>query len=137
MAAAQRYNGSMSRDVISTANAPAAIGPYSQAIRAGGLIFASGQIPIEPESGTLLANADIAVQTERALRNVQAILEAAHSNLAKVVKTTVFLADLRDFTAMNEVYEKFFPSAPPARSTVEVSRLPRDVKVEIEVIAVA
>src|SRR5690348_13137966 len=109
----------MSRDVISTANAPAAIGPYSQAIRAGGLIFASGQIPIDPESGTLLADADIALQTERVLRNVQAILEAAHSSLAKVVKTTVFLADLRDFTAMNEVYETFFPAAPPARSTVE------------------
>lgn len=131
------YNGNMSRDVISTANAPAAIGPYSQAIRAGGLIFASGQIPIDPENGTLLSKADIAGQTEQALRNVQAILEAAHSSLEKVVKTTVFLADLRDFTAMNEVYEKFFPSAPPARSTVEVSRLPRDVKVEIEVIAVA
>lgn len=127
----------MSRDVISTANAPAAIGPYSQAIRAGGLIFASGQIPIDPETGALRTDADVATQTERVLLNAQAILEAAHSGLAKVVKTTVFLADLRDFSAMNAVYEKFFPTAPPARSTVEVSRLPRDVKVEIEVIALA
>ena len=122
------------RDRVQTDNAPEAIGPYSQAIRAGNLVFASGQIPIDPASGRIV-DGGIREQTERALNNLKAVLEAAGSSLDRVVKTTVFLADLGDFGEMNEVYGRFFKEAPPARSTVEVSRLPRDARVEIDVIA--
>jgi 2-iminobutanoate/2-iminopropanoate deaminase len=121
---------------IHTDNAPKAIGPYSQAIRVNDLIFASGQIPLDPETMQMIEG-DIAVQTERVLLNMQAVLTAAGSSLQKVVKTTVFLADLNDFTAMNEVYAKFFGETRPARSTVQVARLPRDARVEIDVIALA
>jgi 2-iminobutanoate/2-iminopropanoate deaminase len=121
---------------IHTDNAPKAIGPYSQAIRVNDLIFASGQIPLDPETMQMIEG-DIAVQTERVLLNMQAVLAAAGSSLQKVVKTTVFLADLNDFTAMNEVYAKFFGETRPARSTVQVARLPRDARVEIDVIALA
>jgi len=122
---------------IQTAAAPQAIGPYSQAIRISGgndLIFASGQIPLDP-STMQLVEADIRLQTERVLMNLQAVLEAAGSSLARVVKTTVYLADMNDFAAMNEVYGRYFDATRPARSTVEVARLPRDARVEIDVIA--
>ncbi len=125
------------KTIIATALAPAARGPYSQAVRAGGFLFVAGQLAVDPASGQLLADADIAAQTERTLRNVQAILEAAGSSLEKVVKTTVFMADLNEFAAMNAVYARFFPSNPPARATVEVQRLPSNVKVEIEAVALA
>ncbi|MBZ5669998.1 MAG: RidA family protein [Acidobacteriia bacterium] len=124
----------MSKQAISTAQAPAAIGPYSQAIRSGNLIFVSGQIPLDPATGQLVEG-DAGVQTERVLRNLAAILEAAGASLAQVLKTTVYLKDLGDFGRMNEVYARFFGDRPPARATVEVARLPRDVSVEIELIA--
>jgi len=124
------------REVIATENAPKAIGPYSQAIRANGLVFASGQIPIHPPTGEIVQG-DITVQTERVLKNVAAILEAAGTSLERVVKTTVFLKNMSEFGQMNEVYAKFFGTHPPARSTVEVARLPKDVLVEIEVVALA
>lgn len=124
----------MSKQAISTAQAPAAIGPYSQAIRSGNLIFVSGQIPLDPATGQLVEG-DAAVQTERVLRNLAAILEAAGASLAQVLKTTVYLKDLGDFGKMNEVYARFFGDRPPARATVEVARLPRDVSVEIELVA--
>lgn len=124
----------MSRSVISTAAAPAAIGPYSQAIRTGNLVFVSGQIPLDPASGQLVEG-DIRAQTRQVLGNLSAILEATASTLAKAVKTTVYLRDLADFAAMNEVYAEFFDNAPPARATVQVTRLPRDVAVEIDLIA--
>ena len=119
---------------VQTDNAPKAIGPYSQAIKADGLIFASGQIPLDP-STMQIVDGGIAEQTERVLNNLSAVLQAAGSSLDRVVKTTVFLADLGDFAEMNETYGRFFGEPPPARSTVEVSRLPRDVRVEIDVIA--
>lgn len=122
------------REAIATKNAPAAIGPYSQGIKANGFLFLSGQVALDPASGQLVAG-DIRAQTERVLQNLQAVLEAAGSSLARVVKTTVFLADLNDFAAMNEVYARFFPAPPPARATVEVRRLPLDARVEIDVIA--
>ena len=122
------------RDVVATATAPQAIGPYSQAIKANGLIFTSGQIPIDPATNQLVSG-DIVAQTERVLKNVSAILEAAGSSLQKVVRTTVFLKNMSEFAQMNEVYAKFFTSNPPARSTVEVARLPKDVLVEIDTIA--
>ncbi len=122
------------RRVVATAAAPAAIGPYSQAVALPGLVFCSGQIPIVPSSGAM-AEADIKVQTRQVLENLRAVLEAAGSSLPKVVKTTVFLADMGDFAAMNEVYAQYFPSGPPARSTVQVAKLPRDARVEIEAIA--
>lgn len=124
---------------IQTDLAPQAIGPYSQAIKVTGekgFIFASGQIPLDPETMQLV-DGDIRVQTERVLQNVKAVLEAGGSSLDQVVKTTVFLADMNDFAAMNEVYATFFGASRPARSTVQAARLPRDVKVEIEVIALA
>lgn len=121
------------RQTITTDNAPKAIGPYVQAVRVGNLLFTSGQIPLRPD-GTLLEG-DVRAQTEQVLLNLKAVLEAAGSGLEGVVKSTCFLADMNDFAAMNEVYSTFFTSDPPARSTVEVARLPRDVKVEIEVIA--
>jgi 2-iminobutanoate/2-iminopropanoate deaminase len=122
------------RTAVSTPHAPAAIGPYSQAIRAGDLLFVSGQIPLDPVTGQLVAD-DIRAQTERVLTSIGEILKAAGSSLDAVVRTTVFLADLNEFTAMNEVYARFFTTPAPARATVQVSRLPRDVKVEIDVIA--
>jgi 2-iminobutanoate/2-iminopropanoate deaminase len=124
------------RDVIATKDAPQAIGPYSQAIRANGLVFTSGQISIDPANQQLISG-DVAAQTERVLRNIEGILAAAGSSIEKVVKTTVFLKSMGDFAAMNEVYGRHFTSAPPARSTVEVARLPKDVLVEIDVIALA
>ncbi len=122
------------REIISTENAPRAIGPYSQAVRAGGFVFASGQIPIDPATGEVVAGG-VAEQTDQVLRNVSAVLEAAGTGLDRVVKTTVFLADMNDFIAMNEVYGRFFGEHPPARATVQAARLPRDAKVEIEAIA--
>ncbi|HLG14543.1 MAG TPA: RidA family protein [Blastocatellia bacterium] len=124
------------KDRVQTDNAPKAIGPYSQAITAMGLVFASGQIPLDPSTGQIVEG-DIGTQTERVLNNLRAVLEAAGSSLDRVVKTTVFLADLGDFAAMNEAYGRFFGEPAPARSTVEVSRLPRDARVEIDVIAIA
>lgn len=122
------------RSVISTPNAPKAIGPYSQAVRARGLVFVSGQVAIDPATQQVIEG-DVAVQTERVIKNISAILTSAESTLDQVVRTTVFLKSMNDFAAMNEVYGKFFSAAPPARSTVEVSRLPKDVLVEIDVIA--
>jgi len=123
------------RSVVSTPTAPAAIGPYSQAVVVPPLVFTAGQIAIVPATGAL-AGDDIRTQTRQALENVSAILRAAGTSLDRVVKTTVFVKDMGEFQAMNEVYAEFFPSSPPARSTVEVARLPRDVRVEIEAIAV-
>lgn len=120
---------------IRTDRAPQAIGPYSQAIVAGNLVFTAGQVPFDPATGQVVEG-DIAVQTDRVLENIRAILEAAGTSLAKVVKTTVFLADMNDFAAMNEVYARHFGDHRPARSTVQAARLPKDVGVEIEVIAV-
>jgi 2-iminobutanoate/2-iminopropanoate deaminase len=122
------------RDVILTDRGPTPIGPYSQAIRAKGFLYVSGQVALDPKTGEM-AGTDIRQQTERTLDNLKGILEAAGSNLHHVVKTTVFLKDMNDFAAMNEVYAKYFNLAPPARSTVQVSRLPKDALVEIEVIA--
>ena len=124
----------MSKDVISTPGAPAAIGPYSQAVRSGNLLFLSGQIPLDPATCQLIAG-DIAAQTERVLKNLAAILEAAGSGLDRVLKTTVYLKDLSEFGKMNEVYGRFFGEKPPARATVEVSRLPRDAAIEIDLVA--
>jgi 2-iminobutanoate/2-iminopropanoate deaminase len=122
------------REIISTKDAPQAIGPYSQAIKANGLIFTSGQIAIDPATQQVI-NGDVSAQTDRVLRNLSEILEAGGSGLGKVVRSTVFLKSMDDFSAMNAVYGKYFSSAPPARSTVEVARLPKDVRVEIDVIA--
>ena len=124
------------KDIIATTNAPQAIGPYSQATKANGLIFTAGQIALVPSTGQVI-DGGIAAQTERVMENLKGVLEAAGSSLHKVVKTTVFLKDMGDFAAMNEVYGRYFASAPPARSTVEVARLPKDVRVEIDVIALA
>ena len=124
----------MSKHAISTPLAPAAIGPYSQAIRSGNLVFLSGQIPLDPQTGNIVEG-DAAVQTARVLQNLSAILEAAGSSLGQVLKTTVYLRDLADFAMMNEVYARFFDDTPPARATVEVARLPRNVSVEIDLIA--
>jgi 2-iminobutanoate/2-iminopropanoate deaminase len=123
----------MDRRVITTDQAPQAIGPYSQAIVAGDLIFCSGQIPLTPEGR--FVEGDITVQSRQVLANIKGVLAASGSSLERVVKTTVFLADMNDFAAMNAVYGDFFGANPPARSTVQVARLPRDAKVEIEVIA--
>ena len=123
----------MARSVVATADAPQAIGPYSQAITIDNLVFFSGQIPLTPAGA--LAEGDIADQTRQVLTNLKALLAASGSSLQQVLKTTVFLADMNDFAAMNAVYAEFFASEPPARSTLEVSRLPRDVRVEIEAIA--
>jgi 2-iminobutanoate/2-iminopropanoate deaminase len=122
------------REIVSTKDAPQAIGPYSQAIKANGFVFTSGQIAIDPATQQVVAG-DVAAQTERVLQNLSEILEAAGSGLGKVVRCTVFLKNMDDFAAMNAVYAKYFSSAPPSRSTVEVARLPRDVLVEIDVIA--
>jgi 2-iminobutanoate/2-iminopropanoate deaminase len=124
------------REIVATKDAPQAIGPYSQAIKANGFVFTSGQIAIDPATQQVVAG-DVAAQTDRVLRNLSAILEAAGSGLGKVVRSSVFLKNMDDFAAMNQVYGKYFGSAPPARSTVEVARLPKDVLVEIDVIALA
>ena len=124
------------KQIIATERAPQAIGPYSQAVVAGGFVFASGQIPVDPETGQFVEGG-IVEQTEQVLRNVSNLLEAAGTGLARVVKTTVFLADMNDFAAMNEAYARFFGDRPPARSTVQAARLPRDARVEIDVIALA
>ena len=126
---------SVEKEIIATDRAPQAIGPYSQAVRAGNLIFASGQIPIDPATGQFVSGG-IAEQTEQVLKNLTALFEAAGVSLTQVVKTTVFLADMEDFTAMNEVYGRFFSEAALARATVQAARLPRDAKVEIEAIAI-
>ena len=122
------------KQIVKTDRAPQAIGPYSQAVIANGFVFASGQIPLDPQTMELVAGG-IAEQTERVLLNVSAVLEAAGTDLSRVVKTTVFLKDMGEFAAMNEVYARFFAEDAPARSTVEAARLPRDVRVEIEVVA--
>jgi len=122
------------REIVLTDRGPKPIGPYSQAIKVNGLLFVSGQVAIDPKTNEFLGG-DIAQQTERTLENLKAIVEAAGSKLSHVVKTTVFLKNMSEFTAMNEVYARFFPSAPPARSTVEVARLPKDALVEMELIA--
>ena len=124
------------KERIQTDKAPKAIGPYSQAIKAKGFVFASGQVALDPATMQVVEGG-IREQTERVMNNLKAVLEAAGSSFDQVVKTTVFLADMNDFTAMNEVYGRFFGETPPARSTVQVSRLPRDVRVEIDVIALA
>ena len=123
------------REPVSSPDAPKAIGPYSQAIRAGALLFLSGQIPLDPKTGNVVPG-DIAVQTARVLDNVSAVLKAAGAGFSHVVRTTVFLADMNEFAAMNQVYGKYVVDPPPARSTVQVARLPKDVRVEIDVIAV-
>jgi 2-iminobutanoate/2-iminopropanoate deaminase len=122
------------RQAVSTQSAPKAIGPYSQAIRAGSLVFVSGQVPIDPATGNIVQG-DIASQTRRVLQNLEAILKAAGATFDSVVRTTVFLADMDDFAAMNEVYATCFASPAPARATVQVSRLPKDARVEIDAIA--
>ena len=122
------------RTPVITDRAPGAIGPYSQAIKAGGFVFLSGQIPIDPGTGQFVAGG-VAEQTEQVLKNLSAVLEASGSSLARVVKTTVFLADMSDFAAMNEVYGRFFTNEPPARATVAAAGLPRDARVEIELVA--
>ena len=123
----------MSKKVIATEKAPGAIGPYSQAMRIGNMIFTSGQIPLNPATGEMVT--EIAAATKQSLENVQAILEVEGATMDNVIKTTVFLSDMNNFVAMNEVYATYFPQNPPARSAVEVARLPKDAIVEIEVIA--
>jgi 2-iminobutanoate/2-iminopropanoate deaminase len=125
----------VTRHALAAPGAPKAIGPYSPALRAGNLLFISGQIPLDPATGTLV-DGDITAQTDRVMRNIAALLAAAGAGFEHVVRTTVFLLDMNDFAAMNEVYGTFVADPPPARSTVQVARLPRDVKVEIDVIAV-
>ncbi|HEY5460696.1 MAG TPA: RidA family protein [Deferrimonas sp.] len=124
----------MKREVVRTAGAPAAIGPYSQAVRAGGLLFCSGQIPLDPSTGNLV-NGGIEAQAERVLSNLEAVLIAGGETLRSVVKTTVYLVDLGDFPAMNGIYGKFFPEDPPARVTVQVVKLPAGARVEIDAVA--
>jgi 2-iminobutanoate/2-iminopropanoate deaminase len=124
------------REAIATEQAPKAIGPYSQAIRAQGMIFTSGQIAIDPATAQIIAG-DVSAQTDRVLKNLAAILQASGSSLEKVLRCTVFLKNMGDFAAMNEVYGRYFKQSPPARSTVEVARLPKDVLIEIDVIALA
>jgi 2-iminobutanoate/2-iminopropanoate deaminase len=122
------------REPVSTSAAPAAIGPYSQAITAGDFLFASGQIPLDPATGTLVTGG-IAEQTHRVLKNLAGVLEAAGTGFDKVVKTTVYLSDMTDFAAVNEIYATYFPQPAPARATIQAARLPRDVKVEIDLVA--
>jgi 2-iminobutanoate/2-iminopropanoate deaminase len=124
------------REIVMTKEGPQAIGPYSQAVRANGFVFVSGQVAIDPATQQVITG-DVAVQTDRVMKNLSGILKAAGSRLEKVVRSTVFLKNMGDFAAMNEVYAKYFTAAPPARSTVEVARLPKDVLVEIDVIAEA
>jgi len=124
------------RQIVQTKQAPDAIGPYSQAVVANGFVFTSGQIPIDPATGQFVSGG-IAEQTQLVLKNLKAVLEAAGTDLQQVVKTTVYLADMQDFTAMNEVYATFFGAEPPSRSTVQAAGLPRDARVEIDVVALA
>ncbi len=126
----------MDKRIVRTEAAPAAIGPYSQAVLANGLVFAAGQVPLDPKTGQLVPG-DIRVQTKRVMENLSQVLAAAGSSMDKVVKTTVFLRDLNDFGTMNEIYGEYFKENPPARSTVQVAKLPRDAAVEIEIIALA
>ena len=121
-------------EIVATDRGPKAIGPYSQAVRANGFVFLSGQIALDPNTQQVVEGS-AAVQVERVLENLKGVVEAAGSSLSRVVKTTVFLADMNDFSAVNEVYARYFASNPPARSTVEVSKLPRNVRVEIDLIA--
>jgi 2-iminobutanoate/2-iminopropanoate deaminase len=130
------YGGFVNKQVISTSLAPSAIGPYSQAIRAGNLLFVSGQIPIDPATGRLIEDKSIQAQTRRVIQNLIAIVIAAGGSADNIVKTTVFLRDMGDFADMNAVYGDFFRLRPPARATVEAARLPRDVSVEIDCLAV-
>lgn len=123
------------KETVTTENAPGAIGPYSQAIKAGGLVFCSGQIPIDPKTGEFVSQV-VSEQTEQVLVNLSEVLKAAGTSLNKVVKTTVFLADMNDFVEMNEVYGRFFSDNKPARATVQAARLPRDARVEIDCIAI-
>jgi len=123
------------KETISTESAPGAIGPYSQAVKAGGFVFCSGQIPIDPKTGNFVSD-DVAEQTEQVLKNLSAVLEAAGTTLNNVIKTTVFVADMNDFAVMNEVYARYFSDNKPARATVQAARLPRDARVEIECVAV-
>jgi len=125
----------MIRTIVTTKNAPSAIGPYSQGVIAGNLVFTAGQIALNPSTGEPVGK-DIKEQTKQVLENLKAILEAAGSNLSNVIKTTVYLKDMNEFAAMNEVYAEFFSANPPVRSTVEVARLPKDVRVEIEAVGV-
>ena len=122
------------REIVATEHGPKAIGPYSQAVKANGFVFTAGQVALDPATGSMVGT-EIKAQTQRVMENLKGIVEAAGSSLHKVVKTTVFLKDMNDFAAMNEIYASYFPSAPPARSTVEVARLPKDARVEIEVVA--
>ena len=124
----------MTREVVATGAAPAAIGPYSQGVKVNGLLFTAGQIPLDPATGTLVEG-DIAAQTERVMRNLEAILQEGGAGFDTVIKTTCFLTDLGDFASFNEVYARFFPHDPPARSTVQVSRLPAGARVEVECVA--
>ncbi|MCC7210249.1 MAG: RidA family protein [Candidatus Brocadia sp.] len=124
----------MEKAVIATEKAPAAIGPYSQAIRMGNMVFLSGQIPLHPVTGEMVKG-DIKAQTRQVLENVKCILEAAGSSLDQVAKTTIFMKDLNDYAAVNAVYQEFFPNKPPARAAIQAARLPRDAVVEIETIA--
>ena len=126
----------MNKQIVSTTQAPSAIGPYSQAVRVGNLLFVSGQIPIDPGTGVLIDDKSIQSQTRRVLQNLVAIVQAAGGSAQSIVKTTVFLKDMTNFADMNSIYSGFFNSSPPARSTVEAARLPRDVSVEIDCIAV-
>jgi 2-iminobutanoate/2-iminopropanoate deaminase len=126
----------MAREIVRSPGAPAAIGPYSQGVRSGDLLFCSGQIPLDPATGKMVEGG-ISEQTERVLRNLEAVLIAGGASLSSVLKTTVYLVDLADFPAMNAVYGRFFPGEPPARATVEVSKLPAGARVEIEAIAAA
>ena len=128
---------STTRTAIATKHAPSAIGPYSQAIRAGNLLFCSGQIALDPATGELVAPGDVAAQTRRVLENLGAVLEAGGASWGSVVKVTIYLADLNDFATVNAIYGERFGKEPPARATVEVSRLPRDARVEIDAIALA
>lgn len=122
------------KEIISTENAPGAIGPYSQAVKTGTMVFCSGQIPIDPQTGEFVSD-EIGAQTEQVLKNLSAVLKAAGTDLNSVVKTTVFLIDMNDFAVMNEVYAKYFSENKPARATVQAARLPRDARVEVECIA--
>ena len=125
----------MAREIIATDGAPKAIGPYSQAVKAGGMVFISGQIPIDPKTG-MVVQSDIKTETKLVMENAKAIITAAGGSLSDIVKATIYLKNMSDFAAVNEIYGSYFPVDPPARATVEVSRLPRDVAVEIDFIAV-
>ncbi|MBW2731050.1 MAG: RidA family protein [Deltaproteobacteria bacterium] len=126
---------SQERSVIQTESAPAAIGPYSQAVRAGELVFCSGQIPLDPKSGDLVGGDDVVAQTHQVMKNLEAVLKAAGSSFDEVLKTTIYLTNLDDFVKVNEAYANYFPVTPPARATVQVSRLPKGVDVEIDAVA--